>query len=450
MDTTEIRSVIDEWFGRYQSDLAALVAVDSKNMPPENRKPMGKGPYEALTTMLDIAKELGFETFLDPEGYYGYAQAGGGEQLLGVLGHMDVVPAEDKENWNTPPFELTEKDGVLYGRGVQDDKGPTLASLYALKLLLQSGFVPSMRVRFIFCTDEESMWRSVQKYVEKEEHPTIGFTPDSSFPLTYAESGLAEYYLTASESESVTLTGGSSLNAVPATASTPYEEAVEKALASLGYEYRKTEGRLECFGKAVHAKDADQGVNAITRLCQALVRAKKGGRMLKFVVEKGADPNGIPLFGQVEDEPTGKLMFNIGTADFKPGSQKLGIDIRFPVRYPYEQVGTLLQKAAEPYGLQVQEYDSLRALHIDVDTPLVKTLLQAYQEVTGDTKTPPLATGGATFARSMDNIVAYGAALPGAPVTEHQPNECVAIEDLKVAIAVYYRAFELLCAGRGE
>ncbi len=447
MQTNDVKTAIDQHFPQFVRHLETLIAINSKNMPAAPGMPLGEGPYKALLAMLDIAKEMGFTTTLDPEGYYGYADIGEGEEMLGVLGHLDVVPADDAENWTSPPFQLTQREGVLYGRGVQDDKGPTLAAMYGLRLLLDGGAKLTKRVRFIFCTDEESMWRSVKRYVEREEHPSFGFTPDSSFPLTYAEKGLVEYTLTAHDADSVSLTGGSALNAVPASASTPFDAAVEQAMQALGYECSQKDGRLWAAGKAVHAKDTDQGINAITRLCEALVKSGQSGSMLRFITEKGLSPHGLPIFGPVEDGPTGKLMFNIGKADFAPGTQTLGIDIRFPVSYPYEKVGQALTAAAAEYGIQVEVFDYLRALHMDVESPLVKTLMQAYREVTGDMESQPKATGGATFARSMDNIVAFGATLPSAPVTEHQPNEGLPAADMKVAIEIYSRAFGLLVTG---
>ena len=57
--------------------------------------------------------------------------------MIGVLGHMDVVPAGD--GWNTDPFEGVIADGRITGRGVLDDKGPVIAALYAMKALKDSG-----------------------------------------------------------------------------------------------------------------------------------------------------------------------------------------------------------------------------------------------------------------------------------------------------------------------
>ncbi len=440
----DVKQAIESAFPNYKEDLSMLVAANSKNAPAAEGAPFGEGVRQALDYAVSVAQRFGFQTTVDPEGFYAYAEAGEGKEMLGVLGHLDVVPADDADAWNTPPFTLTEKDGLFFGRGVADDKGPMLASLYALKLLLDSGAVLTKRVRFIFCTDEESLWRGVKAYMAKEEHPTLGFTPDADFPLLYAEKGLVEYNLIAEDADSVELTGGSAFNAVAAKAAIPYDAAVEQAMKDLNYAYENKGGKLTAIGKTVHAMECDQGVNAITRLCEALVKAGKTGSMLKFVTEKGNDPHGTNIFGDVSDSFSGKLMFNIGLADFVPGKQTIGIDIRFPVSYKKEKVDKALQDAGAVCGVKVEQFDYLRPLHIDVNTPLVQSLMRAYQEVTGDTKTEPISTGGATFARSMDNIVAFGALIPGSPKTEHQANECTVIEDLKTAMAVYIRAFELL------
>lgn len=441
-----MKTAIEAAFPDYVEDLRALVAANSKNAPAQEGAPMGAGVAQALDAMVSIARRMGFAVTVDPDGYYAYAEAGEGKEMVGVLGHLDVVPADDVENWATPPFTLTEKDGILYGRGTSDDKGPTLAALYALKLLLDGGAKLRRRVRFIFCTDEESLWRGVKAYAEKEEHPTMGFTPDADFPLLYAEKGLVEYTLTAARKNSVTLSGGTALNAVAGSAQTGADAKTAQALKKLGYDFTEENGKLVVHGKAVHAMAADKGVNAIVRLAQALALAGNTEGMVKFLAEKCTDANGRDIFGDVSDEYSGKLTFNVGLADMKPGKQTLGVDIRFPVTYEKEKVTDALKKAAEPYGIGVEQFDYLRPLHISTDTPLVRSLMQAYQEVTGDAKTQPIATGGATFARSMDNIVAFGALMPGAPKTEHEANEHAVAADIKTAVAVYMRAFELLAA----
>jgi len=436
----ETKKVIDDLFPKYQEDLSALVAIDSV-LDEEGQAPFGQSVQKALETVVEIAGNLGFETMIDPEGYYGYAEIGEGEELFGVLGHVDVVPVGDLNNWDSDPFELTEKDGKLYGRGTTDDKGPLLASMYALKAILDEGYKLNQRVRFIFGADEESLWRCMDAYTAKEELPNMGFTPDSSFPLNYAEKGLIEFYLHTNEESSVRLEGGGPLNAVPEQARVDYDEEVEKALKELGYNYKREEDDLVVYGKAVHAMAADQGENAIVYAAQALHKAGKRNTMIDFIVDVLANPNGEGIYGVVEDEASGKLMLTVGNVEFTENSQKVGIDMRFPVSYSKEFIDEGLKKVGAKHQVQVEDYDYLPSVYLERDSELVKSLMKAYQEVTGDMESEPRLSGGATYARAMENIVAFGALLPGKEQTEHQPNENIVIEDMKVAIEVYIEAF---------
>ena len=436
----ETEKVINALFSEYKEDLADLIAIDSV-LEENGQEPFGESIQEALEKILEIAKNLGFETMIDPEGYYGYAEIGEGEELFGVLGHIDVVPVGDLNNWESDPFELTEKDGKLFGRGTSDDKGPMLASMYALKAILDEGYELNQRVRFIFGTDEESLWRCMEAYTSKEELPTMGFTPDSSFPLNYAEKGLIEYYLHTNEETTIRLEGGGPLNAVPEQARVDYDETVENALKELGHNYKHVENELIVYGKAVHAMAADQGENAIVYAAEALHKAGKRNKMIDFIVNVLADPNGEGIYGVIEDDASGKLMLTVGSVEFNEQSQKVGIDMRFPVSYSKEFIDEGLKEVSKKHQVEVEDYDYLPSVYLERDSELVKKLMAAYQEVTGDMTSEPKLSGGATYARAMDNIVAFGALLPGKEETEHQPNENMVIEDMKTAIAIYIEAF---------
>lgn len=434
------KKIINELFPEYKEDLGKLVAIDSI-LEKDGQKPFGKSIQDALEETLKLAEKLGFKTTIDPDGYYGYAEVGEGEKLFGVLGHIDVVSVGDINNWKSNPFELTERDGRLYGRGTSDDKGPMLASMYALKAILDEGYELNQRVRFIVGADEESLWRCMKAYTAKEEIPSMGFTPDSSFPLNYVEKGLIQYYLYSDEKSDIRLEGGGQLNAVAEQARVDYDPEVEKALKEFNYRYEHIGDDLVVYGKAVHAMVADQGENAIVYAAQALKKAGKTNNMIDFIVDFLANPNGEGIYGVAEDEVSGKLMLTVGEVEFNKDSQKVGIDMRMPVSYSKEDIDSRLKEVGKENNIRVEEYDYLPSVYIERDSELVKGLMKAYQNITGDLISEPRVSGGATYARAMDNVVAFGALLPGRDKTEHQANEYIVIEDMKIAMEVYIEAF---------
>jgi predicted dipeptidase len=188
--------------------LAELIRIPSVCNEGEGGYPFGSAIDAALRKTLEIAGELGFKTHYGDGGYYGYAEIGHGPEMLGILGHLDVVPPGKLDDWDRDPFDPVEQDGLLYGRGSQDDKGPLLASLFAVKALMDAGVRFNKRVRFIFGTDEETLWRCINRYKEKEELPGMGFSPDSRFPVTYAEKGLLQLRLEGPNTSGIRLSGG--------------------------------------------------------------------------------------------------------------------------------------------------------------------------------------------------------------------------------------------------
>ena len=433
----------------FLESLKTLISYPSVLNENENGTPFGQAIQNVLEKTLGICQGLGFTTYLDPKGYYGYAEIGQGEELLAVLCHLDVVPSGDEADWQTPPFEATEKDGYLIGRGVQDDKGPSMAALYAVKALLDSGVRFKKRVRFIFGTDEETLWRCMGRYNELEETATLGFAPDSSFPLTYAEKGLLQVKLHGPGSDLIQLELGDAFNVVPAKAS--YQGAfLGKVIAGLrasGFDYEETADSVTVLGLPKHSKDAAKGINALIRLSKVL-QALAPHPALAFITEAvGEDATGAHLFGPISDEPTGNLSFNIAGLTLNPERSEIRIDIRIPVLADKETLVATLRAKASDYQLSYEEFDYLAPLYVPKDSELVSTLMSIYQEKTGD-NSPAMSSGGATFARTMPNCVAFGALFPGAEQTEHQANERAKIEDLYKAMDIYAETI-LRLAGEG-
>ncbi len=422
--------------------LVELVRIPSVCNEGEGGYPFGAAIDQALRKALEIASNLGFETHYGDGGYYGYAEVGQGAEMLGILGHLDVVPPGKLEDWDHDPFDPVEKDGQLFGRGTQDDKGPLLAALYAVKALIDAGVTFNKRIRFIFGTDEETLWRCIRRYTEKEEMPSMGFSPDSRFPVTYAEKGLLQFYLEGSGESGIRLSGGSAFNAVPDASFYNGERQDDLAdkLNQLGFEYERSEDGIEVKGKAAHAMIPEEGINAIARLCIALHTIGIRSKAIDFIAQEiGEDPNATRIFGECADKPSGKLKFNVGKIELGDMVQ-LSIDARLPVTVPKEEIVDKLKATAAKYGLTYKEVDWLAPIYLPLDHFVVETLMSVYRRLSGDTVTEPRSSGGATYARAIENCVAYGALTVEEELTEHQPNERTVLENLFKATEIYAHA----------
>ncbi|KAA9248638.1 MULTISPECIES: dipeptidase [Streptococcus] len=422
----------------YLESLKTIVSYPSVLNEGENGTPFGQSIQNVLEKMLELTRSLGFKTYIDPKGYYGYAEIGQGEELLAVLCHLDVVPVGDLSDWETPPFEATIKDGWIHGRGVQDDKGPSLAALYAVKALMDAGVTFNKRIRFIYGTDEETLWRCMARYNELEETATLGFAPDSSFPLTYAEKGLLQIKLHGSGSQELAIEAGEAFNVVPAKASYTgnLADSLEVELKKQAFEYERTADTVTVIGVPKHSKDAAEGVNAIVRLAMGLNPLVQHSTIQFMAEAVGEDATGSSLFGEISDEPSGTLSFNVSGLTINQDESEIRIDLRIPVLADKDKLVRELSQIAEKYQLRYEEFDYLAPLYVPLDSELVSTLMAVYKEKTND-DSPAVSSGGATFARTMPNCVAFGALFPGALQTEHQANERTVIDDLYKAMDIY-------------
>lgn len=445
----KIKNIVNENRRDMIESIKAAVRINSvmdENTATESM-PFGKGVDESLRKTLEIAESLGFKTVYK-DGYYGYAEVGEGEELIGILGHIDVVPIGDESKWKFPPFSATEEDGYIYGRGTQDDKGPTIAAMYAVKALLDAGVKFGKRVRFIIGGDEENLWRCIAKYTENgEEIPYMGFTPDSSFPVTNAEKSLVQFYLRGKGSKDLSLNISGALNAVPGVANYTGELADKLAekLDELKFEYEKDGESITVIGKRVHAASADKGVNAIERLCKALYEIGVKDDVVRFVAEL-SDSVGSKILPNCVDDVSGTLTLNLGELIINEKESKIGFDSRVPVKFTIEDLENAVKENAANYGLEFEEFDRLKSLYVPADSELIKTLVSVYEQETGLEGTPK-SSGGATYAKALDNCVAFGAMFPFDEKTEHQENERVNIKNMIKATEIYalsvYRLLEL-------
>ena len=426
--------------------LERLISVPSYNQPAEEGAPFGKGIRNALDEMMKICDELSFKTYEDPDGYYGYAEVGSGDKIFGVICHLDTVPAGDLGKWKHNPFKGTVINDAVYGRGSQDDKGPGIAALYAVKALMDQGYHFNQRIRFIYGTDEEILWRGIAEYNKKEAPIDSGISPDAEFPLIYAEKGLQQSYLVGPGTDQLKLNLKNAFNAVPDSAvyDGPKQDEVKVALDKHGFEYTSDDNSITVIGKSVHAMMAPKGTNAVLRLAIALddVFDFKPLDFIGKLFKEGA--TGSNVLGDVRDE-SGQLTFNISSLEINENETRMQIDLRIPVTIDRDNLLAKLSKQVAAYDLKYVHFDYLAPLYVPKDSKLVRTLMKVYKEQTGDVDAEPQISGGATFARTMNNCVAFGGMLPTTPDYMHQANEQWPLSDMYKAMEIYAQAIKKLC-----
>ncbi|WAA11763.1 dipeptidase PepV [Fervidibacillus halotolerans] len=424
--------------------------------------PLGKGVRDALLYMLKKGEQEGFIT-KNVDQLAGHIEFGEGKELVGILCHVDVVP--EGEGWTYPPYEGVIKDGKLYGRGALDDKGPTMAAFYAMKIVKELNLPLTKRVQMIIGTDEESEWRCVTHYFQKEEMPNVGFAPDADFPIIFAEKGIADFDLIyhgekTSENETfevIEFVSGRRYNMVPddAKAVLFYREKPEEITENFA-DFLKThslEGKVHMDehritftikGKSAHAMEPKNGVNAGLYLASFLANEqidKKAKPYFTFIYDYlFQDTRGKKLQIDCKDDLTGELTMNIGIFTYhRDQGGKIGFNFRYPVHCQIDQVKERITEIAQRTCFQVGHFSDSKPHHVDPKDPLIKTLQRVYEEQTGE-KAELLSIGGGTYARSLKSGVAFGPLFPGRPDIAHQKDEYIDIDDLLRATAIYAQA----------
>ncbi|TWT12494.1 dipeptidase PepV [Planomicrobium sp. CPCC 101079] len=435
--------------------LMAIPSVLSEETTPD--APFGKDVKRALDWFLEKGTANGFDV-KNVDHVAGHLEFGQGDELLGILGHVDVVPPG--AGWTKDPFGGAIEDGKLYGRGAIDDKGPTIAAWTALNLVKDAGFEFSKRVRLIIGTDEESGFRCVERYFEKEEMPTIAFAPDADFPIINAEKGIAGLVFSKSEWSQadalVSFKSGERTNMVPDLAEatvagefTAWQERFNKFCSEQQVSGSAVESEenttLTLHGKSAHAMEPDHGINAGILLALFLKDhlSGDGKQFVEFIaVHFHNDSRGRKLGLDFADEISGDTTFNPGVIRFEKGKKAtISISMRYSVSYPFKEKMTDF----ETEGFLLEIASDSPPHHVDENDPFIQTLQTVYEKQTGQ-KADLLAIGGGTYARVLKKGVAFGMLFPGEKDVAHQLDEFVDIDNLLKATAIYAETiYQLAC-----
>lgn len=409
------------------------VAIISIKSEPEEGAPYGIGPKNALLNAIEQSERLGLEA-VNVDNKVGYTEIGSGDEMVAILGHLDVVPLGDGWTKN-PKGEIV--DDRLYGRGTVDNKGPTIASIYALKVIRDLGIDLKRRIRVIYGTDEESGFDCVNHYIASgQELPLYGFTPDANYPAIYAEKGAVGFTFSKKINNQDTfklikLNGGVAKNVVTPSVDMVFQsqdKTLQGAVKDENGEYR-----LTVIGNSAHASMPQDGRNAFMILCRALNQLGLEGDLFdlaKFVDEKfNFEANGESLGVYYEDE-TGKITLSIGFVNFVESEISFTLDVRYPVTMDRDMFVNKIQALASENGLKVTVDKLTDPLYVPKESELIHTLMDVFAEKTGDIQSEALAIGGGTYAKAFKNMVAFGIEFPGEELPIHQPDEYILIDNL--------------------
>lgn len=469
MSTIDFKAEVDKRREDMMTDLMTLLSINSErdDSQADAQHPFGPGPVKALEAFLEMAKRDGYQT-RNIDNYAGEFEFGEGDEVMGIFAHLDVVPAGS--GWDTDPYTPVVKDGRLYARGASDDKGPTMACYYGLKIIKELGLPVSKKVRFVVGTDEESGWADMDYYFEHAgvAKPDFGFSPDAEFPIINGEKGnITEYLHFAGDNQGAVILhkfeGGLRENMVPESATAlisgdfHFEELSEKLLAfnaqhNLTGEISKdNDGNVSItiYGKSAHGSMPHKGVNGATFLATFLQDLAFEGNARAFIDVTAdllhEDFEAEKLGVAYTDDKMGSVSMNAGVFSFlkEADDNTIALNFRYPKGTDAQTIQSGLEKlkGVEKVTLSPHEHTPH---YVPMDDPLVETLLSVYEKHTG-LKGYEQVIGGGTFGRLLERGVAFGALFPDSIDTMHQANEFSDVEELFSAAAIYAEAiYELI------
>ena len=423
---------------------------------PVGDYPYGQGVQDCLEAYLALCASMGLKT-KNVDNVSGWAEYGTGDEMVGIVGHLDVVP--EGNGWHYPPFGGVIADGKLYGRGTIDDKGPMVAALYALRAIMDSGAALKRRIRLIVGVNEENGCAGIAHYVASgEEIPVTGFTPDGAFPIINGEKGIVSGVYRAQIRPSAhglrEVHGGFAANMVPDQAvaildwpACEVERACALNLPKVHVSAAEGGIRVEARGVCVHGSTPEEGENAIGRLFLALGQLPLDGDSALFTAflnrHIGMETRGEALGIALRDELSGDLTVNLGILHLQDGAADMTLNIRYPVTLSLEAFHDTLLRTLAAGNFREISLDHEHSIYTPPESPLIRTLAAVYEEKTAQ-HADLLSIGGGTYAKVMPHIVAFGPIYPEDFNCEHQADEYIEIRRLVQTTQILAEAMKRL------
>lgn len=459
----QVDAYVDEVWEDVVEDIRTLVRIESVEDldAAEPGKPWGPASNDALVAAEGIAARLGLEV-TDVDGYLGFGDvpgASGPERYVATIAHTDIVPLG--LGWSFPPLDVTRRDGYLIGRGVQDDKGPFVLSLYAAHFFARrvaAGETLPYTLRCIIGNNEETGMGDVPYYLERYPEPLFCFSPDADFPLICGEKGLYQGRFTSGAvagEKVVELDGGTVPNAIPGRATAvvradaaalPAAERVEVEPAGDGL------ARVTATGIGGHASMPAGTVNAIGVLARYLLANDLAGAgerdFLELLVTLTEDAHGRASGIAATDDKFGELTCVAGTVRTEGGRFVQTVDCRYPTTTSDVAITARLAELGSARGCAFEQTSSDAPFYVSPDSPEIEALLGAYADYAGG-PAEAYTIGGGTYARHFARACAFGPndpneVRPDWAGIEHGPDEAISEACLRQALKVYIVAIARL------
>ncbi|MDD3400883.1 MAG: Sapep family Mn(2+)-dependent dipeptidase [Eubacteriales bacterium] len=436
---------INDTMERQIKDLQELVRIPSVSRgKPKPNAPLGEEVRRALDFALDLARELGFPRVWELDGYCGIVEFGEGEECLGIMAHLDVVPEGD--GWSYPPYAAQIHDGRMYGRGVVDDKGAAISALYAMAAVMNSGKMMKRRVRLILGCDEEAGWSCMDRYKQYEQEPTLAFTPDAEYPVVNSEMGIYQTTYTKSCNTHISCQIGTASNVVPGEARMCFRVQPKEVEMPDGFTMDIVYNTLRVHGRGGHASMPDLAHNALQGIlfaAKAQYLDDEDRKLIEDLIELYAfDMHGQSLGIDVTDE-SGRTTFVPSMLTISNGTVTIKSDCRYPFSLKHPDLQARIDRKMAAKGFARTAQKNTPCHFIPQDSELVKTLMEIFNRKVG-VELEPLKIGGGTYARAFTNAVAFGTVPYNEESPCHMPDESSALSDIRFNTEIMAEAIEKL------